>query len=223
MKPLSALLAIPLLATSGCGTVMLTPPPAPAPSMPPQGDLPPEPGPEKGGSRVLVMTDVPARVFLAEDGLVTTRDGATVFIEAGTLLCTSTPCSLTLPHGDYRIAFRGRRDSDRESTITVSVSRPTEVVNHTLGTNAVSVGRKVGLVFTMLGVVGLGVAAGITQGDRRSSTTVVKTIALGGTASAVFGGALFIASPTFRQEGSTTQWAPAPTGRTFATGLGLRF
>jgi hypothetical protein len=217
--------ALLVLATSGCA-VQLKPPPAPAAEMPAGATTKgAEAAAPVDASRVYVTTDVPARVLLASGGTVTTRRGGTVDVGAGTVLCEATPCVLTLPQGDYDIAFVGLADRDRESVIGVHVERPTEVINHTLGKHSASIAKPIGLAAFLVGAVALGVTLGLAEGSDAKATTALRTLGLASAATTAFGGALFFASPTYHQEGSTTQWSPVPgpVGRTVSAGVGLRF
>lgn len=214
-----------LVATAGCGTVQIKPPPAPPPQLPTGVELgknDPRPEPTDA-SRVYVTTDVPAHVLLASGGTVVTRNGESIYVPTGTVLCESTPCVLTVPFGDYELAFIGSDDRDRESVIAVHAEHTTEVVNHRLGRHKASVAKPIGLVAMAAGVVALGITLGITEGKPTESSTALRTIGLGSVASIAFGGALFFASPTYHQEGSTTQWTPPVAGRTYSTGVGVRF
>lgn len=174
-------------------------------------------------SRVYVVTDVPAHVLLASGGTVVTRNGESVYVPTGTVLCATTPCTVTVPFGDYELAFIGADDRDRESVIAVHAEHASEVVNHRLGRHQASVGKPIGLVAMTVGAVALLTTISLTKGNWNDASTAVRTVGLGSVASIAFGGALFFASPTYHQEGSTTQWTPAIAGRTVSTGLGLRF
>lgn len=217
-----------VVATTGCGTVQLKPPPPPPAQMP---ELPAAAAGESSSiraetadaSRVFVTTDVPAHVLLASGGTVVTRNGESVYIPTGTVLCATTPCAITVPFGDYELAFVGADDRDRESVISVHAEHATEVVNHRLGRHQASVAKPIGLVAMAVGAVALGITLGLTEGKATESSTALRTLGLGSIASIAFGGALFFASPTYHQEGATTQWTPAIAGRTVSTGLGLRF
>ncbi|MBX3229079.1 MAG: hypothetical protein KIT84_01975 [Labilithrix sp.] len=228
VRPLAiALLSAASLAGTGCGTVHLKPPPPPPQSMPAAEEaLVP---PANGGARVLVTTDVPARVLLASGGEVTTAQGETHYVEPGTVLCTSTPCSLGMPYGDYELVLEGigSRHQTRRSFVPVHVTHATEVVNHTLGQQSVSIGKPLGVTFMLLGAAALGIALGVTEGNMRRADTGMQTFAIAGATSIAFGSTLYFVSPFVHQEGSTTQWTPSPTpsprGPTVGGGLGVRF
>jgi hypothetical protein len=200
--------------TLGCAVTM-KPPPPPKASLPEIGDDPPEPEPvpPPSTSRVIIATDVPASVS---------------YVLAGTTLelplCEATPCSGTLPYGDYVLVFKGLRDSERQSRAAIRVMRPDEVVNHTLGQRPASGLAAVGVIVGLAGALTLALAFAVAAdgNDRGSkpdrSLAEVAGVGLGAT---LFGGTLFLAAPRYRQEGSTTHWAPIP--KDASIGAGFRF
>jgi hypothetical protein len=211
VRPFAAACFVTILGnTLGC-SVAVKPPPPPPMSMPDVGDEPPEPEPST--SRVVISTDVPASVS---------------YLPAGTTLelplCDATPCSATLPYGDYVLAFKGLRDSERQSRAPIRVMRPDEVVNHTLGKRPASPLAAVGVIIGLAGALTLALAFAVAAdgNDRGSkpdrSLAEVAGVGLGAT---LFGGTLFLAAPRYRQEGSTTHWAPIP--KDASIGAGFRF
>src|SRR5438045_3226945 len=114
-----------LIFTQACAPVRTVPPPAvPDQSLPPVAGPLPEPG--GGMARVVVSTDVPARVeritAMTEqlERHVGTRDVPSI-----SLLCEATPCAVTLPYGDYELVFTGFPDSSRTRSATLHVQTET--------------------------------------------------------------------------------------------------
>ncbi len=216
-----AVLLLAALSSTAC-TRTIPPPPAPAPAMP---ALEAQPGePESGMARVFFSTDVPARVTRVTTGSVS-RGWRTYGVKLDGLLCESTPCAVTLPYGDYEIAFEGVANDDRRGAAVVHVRRPTEVVNHHLGKKEASAAHSLGIGLAGLGVVLLGVLVGVAETTKPTpqARQVAQGLAAGGLGSLFLGGTLMMASPEIHQEGSTTQWAPGTAGRTIGTGVGVRF
>lgn len=142
----------------------------------------------------------------------------------GELLCESTPCVVALPYGDHVLAFQGlkSKDSSRDSTTVVRITRTTEVVNHTLGEHPISVGKALGLGIVVIGAIALGVALGMAENQQgQKADPTVRNVGLFGLGATLFGGTLFLASPRYYQDGATTQWAPA--AKAAQVGAGFRF
>lgn len=196
--------------TTGCAVAMKPPPPPPMST--PEVDDEAEP-PPPSSSRVLISTDVPARVSYLTPGTALELP-----------LCDATPCSAELPYGDYVLTFKGLKDSERQSYAAIRVVRPNEVVNHTLGKRPVSPLAAVGLIVGLAGALTLGLAFAIAAdgNDRgRKADRSLAEVAGVGLGATLFGGTLFFAAPRYRQEGSTTHWTPLP--KDASIGAGLRF
>jgi hypothetical protein len=208
---LAALLALPWL--GGCVSTL------PAPPAPPQA-LPDVAGASSvvttGETRVIIATDVPARVEQA----------------GGRTLCPRTPCAVSLPEGDYELRFRGIHDEGRASVSAVGVRGRALAVNHTLGQDRSSAGQIAGPVLMTVGGVLLVLASfvvvsavadsdrQIPQSETRKKGDTAEAMALLGLGSLVGGGIFWGATPEVRQPGSTTTWAPAlPTARGAAAGV----
>src|SRR3954453_22426106 len=110
----SAALGLIFLAMSGCYVRPFPPPVAPAPSMPVLVAPLPEVSP--GSARVVVATDVPARVI----GRRRSGGGWGAFSggqEAGTgqIVCARTPCVVITTYGELPFRFEGVDDGGRSS------------------------------------------------------------------------------------------------------------
>src|SRR5260370_16506950 len=150
-----------LLFTQACAPVRTVPPPTvPDQSLPPVAGPLPEPG--GGMARVVVSTDVPARVeritAMTEqlERHIGTRDVPSIV-----LLCEATPCAVTLPYGDYELVFTGIADPGRTSSATLHVRAETVVMKHTLGQVRHASGQAAGAVLVITGIILLGVAGGL--------------------------------------------------------------
>lgn len=212
-RPLAAASLVTLLVNATGCSVAMAPPPPPKASLPDLGE-PPPPEPVAGFSRVMISTDVPARVSYLSRG-----------VPLETPICEATPCVVTLPYGDYILAFQGLNDGGRRSRTGIRVGRSTEVVNHTLGKNGASPLAALGLVVTIFGGLALATAVGIAEGNsERGNKTdaTVGTIGVVGLGMTLFGGALFLGAPRYHQEGATTHWTPMPK-ETAVAGAGFRF
>lgn len=190
--------------------------------MPDIGDLPPPGG---GMARIIVSTDVPARVErIASHRAWTPEASAHVSPEVGEgLLCEETPCVVTLPYGDHELVFKGTRDSERVGSATLKVRSETIVINHTLGRVHHPGGQAVGWGITLVGAVCLGVALGMAETSEKNHTELsssVAPLAMAGLGTMLFGGVIGLASPTTRQDGASTMWVPKQTAGVAA---GFRF
>lgn len=173
----------------------------------------PPPEPANGVARVLISTDVPARVHR----LTTGPDGE--------LLCETTPCAVTLPYGDHRVTFVGTKDRARFSTATVRVKAPTEIVNHTLGrgdTNPVGALLGGGAVVGGTLVLTFALALALHARKHHESAEPARNLAIGGLGSILGGAILMGAFPSTEQPGSTTQWQPE-RGRTIGGSVAIAF
>lgn len=193
--------------------------PAPKPpdsSMPDVGTLPPV---ADGFSRVVIDTDVPARV----ERVMTSRHGR------DELVCVETPCVVTLPFGDYELAFKGLRDRERVSRTTMVVRRRTVVLNHTLGRVHRPPGQAIASGLAGLGalLVVLGASVVFSQADRTHPWNTAAGALFGSGAGAfALGGIIGAASRGSEQAGATTQWSSPPQlpPRPVAgAGVGVRF
>jgi hypothetical protein len=196
----------------------------PAPS-PPKEDMPvvdlPASKPPAGSARVLVSTDVPARVGLAaRHARAADMSGGTSHEIEGTS-CDATPCVLTLPYGEHVLRFEGTRGGGRTSTAEVAVRNDVVVVNHTLGKSELGSSFIYGLGMIGVGLVGLATTFGPLAPD--SSSTEVKTakILLFGSFTVAGGAAICLTTRT-EQEGATTQWVPKPSERPRELAVSIR-
>jgi hypothetical protein len=206
-----SLLAV--LSIGGCVSTL------PAPAAPPR-ELPDvdraTPSATAGRTRVIIATDVPARVEQA----------------GGPTLCPRTPCAVSLPEGDYELRFRGVYDEGRASVSSVGVRGRALAVNHTLGQDRASVGQiagpvlmTVGGVLLLLALIKQGATAddsdrGIPQSETREKEDTAGVMALIGLGCLVGGGIVMGTTPDVRQPGSTTTWTPAlPTARGASAGV----
>ncbi len=199
-------------------------PAAPEASMPDVGELAPSGG---GFARVVIGTDVPARLERITHRVVHGRlEEGSYSLSAGEgLLCVETPCTVTLPYGDYELVFRGTHDRERMSNATLSVRRETVVLNHTLGRVHRPAGQTVAYVLAGVGVAIVAAAVAVaeenTKQGRTSQDSTLPTVAATGLGMMVLGGFVGIASPGTTQEGSSTQWSPR--GPVAGASVGLRF
>ena len=86
----------------------------------------------RDGARIIIATDVPAKVERVNEH---PGGGAYGAPDPDDVLCAETPCIVTLPRGDYSLRFRGLTDDERTSTALLEVRNGTQVLNHTLGQN----------------------------------------------------------------------------------------
>lgn len=197
--------AVTAIAMNGCIVHTLPPPPAPAKDMP-VVNVPPTP-PRPGFSRVLIATDVPARVALTGEQ----PSGPTAGPRAGfeTTSCEDTPCVLTLPKGEHEFQFEGtRKHSNRRGTANVVVRNDTVVVNHALGKEETSSELVYGLA--CLGAAAAFLVTPLTPlGQEQSETGRTIDLVAGGVFTVVGAFLLGFSSKT-RQAGATTQWTPSP-------------
>jgi hypothetical protein len=197
-----------LVALGGCTVQTLPAPAAPAPSMPVLAAPLPEARP--GTARVIVATDVPARVI----GRRRKGDGSGGFggeeVWNEQVVCARTPCVVTVPYGEHAFRFEGVDDGGRSSSAKLTVDRDTIVVNHTLGQSRFDWARPVGLGLLTLGIASLLVVGGNFE-TGGLSPKVGNALVLGGLGGVVVGGLTLAASGSpSSQEGSTTQWTPSP-------------
>jgi hypothetical protein len=205
-----------LFAMGGCYVQSCPPPAAPARSMPALASPLPEVAPDK--TRVVISTDVPARVIVRRrkgDGSGDFYGGEEVWTEQ--VVCEQTPCAVTAPRGNHQLKFEGLDDGGRSSTAKVSFDGETVVVNHTLGQQRVDWARPVGLGLLGAGVASLIFVLSSSEGHSMSGE-VGNVFLLGGLGSVIVGGVVLSASgPPSTQDGSTTQWAPPPTAKVGAS------
>jgi hypothetical protein len=184
--------------------------------MPALGSPLPEVAP--GKARVVISTDVPARVIGRKrkgDGSGDFYGGEEVWTEQ--VVCEQTPCVVAVPRGNHQLKFEGLDDGGRSSMAKVSVEGETVVVNHTLGQQRVDWARPVGLGLLGAGVVSLVYALSSVESGHMSGE-VGNVLLLGGLGSVIVGGVvLSVSGPPSTQDGSTTQWAPAPTAKVGAS------
>jgi len=228
MRRLGCLAGLLLL---GC-TKQLPPPPAPVASVPPEfQDAPPGDG---GLARVILDTDVPATVE-RDAGSVEVyerrfnrrvypvRSWGSNHAVLGTqweLLCAATPCSFTLPYGEHRLRFRAKGDEGRHSETKIRVTRPTEVVQHTLGAERTSAGTLVGATMLAMSALALFAPYGFNMKIGKPTSHLVFASSVAG----AFGGvAVMSFFPNTRQDGATTQTSTAPVEARRAAGLSLGF
>jgi hypothetical protein len=187
----------------------------------------PEVSADAGLARVLVSSDVPARVEEVKHIQVAYRHGT-----SRELLCEETPCAFTLPYGDHEILLTAMGDPERSGSTVVHAREGTVVVNHTLGRRHVPNGQGAGVALIVLGAATAVVAAGFAESmSRKADTSAGDKQAVVGTFVAGLGaiglGCLFLAaSPTMEQPGSTTQWSPAsapPPAKRVGIGASLGF
>lgn len=122
------------------------------------------------------------------------------------LLCTS-PCSVDLPFGRYRLGFPMHGSSRRLERVTVEVGPHPFVHRRALGTlTPAGAGRPLGILGTVLGAIGMVVGAvflpvGVAVGDE--GMTIAGSVNLGGGALLLTLGILGIAlDPKIEQPGS---------------------
>jgi hypothetical protein len=193
----SLLFALPLV---GCTYQRLPPPEPPARDLPPQEEaLPTE---SSGLSRIIITTDVPARVERYTHGY-------RPFMRVP--LCSQTPCTVSLPYGEYELFFEGLTEKTRLSTAHVRIQRATTIVNHALGQTRHDPARGLGAFVVAGGIIALAAAAALAahankMGDPRPPE--VTQLVAGGVGAIVIGGIVIGVSPTKVQEGATTQWTP---------------
>jgi len=197
-------------ASVACTTTVLPPPEPPPRELPPQEE--PLPTESDGLSRVIITSNVPARVERVRHGKE--------------LLCAETPCTVTLPYGDYELVFTGRSDHQRTSTALVSVRRPSTVVNHALGQERGNPLRVVGALVFVTGLAMVVVAAAMAEDANEKNERTPKEaapVAMAGFGSVLFGGLIIGLTPTKIQEGSTTQWTPSPSFAGATVSAGMKF
>jgi hypothetical protein len=189
--------------------------------------LPPLDGPlpEAGGgmARVVISTDVPARVErIASVAERNSRRFDTSEFSSRAVLCDPTPCVVTLPYGDYELTFQGVSDPGREGTAKLHVRTDTVVLKHALGQRRFARGQATGYGIALVGTVLLAVAAAAaTRPDARSNSSTIEGLAIAGAGGLALGGVILVASPTTKQEGSTSQWNPFPAPPPPAVGMSL--
>jgi hypothetical protein len=176
-------------------------------------------------ARVVVSTDVPARVeritAMTEQ---LERHIGTKEVPSIALLCEATPCAVTLPYGDYELVFTGIADPGRTSSATLHVRAETVVLKHTLGQVRHARGQTAGYALVVTGIILLGVAGGLATSQTlpRASSSTVGGFALAGLGGLALGGVVLAASPTMRQEGATSEFAP-PRPVTVGMSIGAKF
>ena len=177
---------------------------------------------DSGLARVIITTDLPASVFTVST--VLTRRGPRT---ARTLVCSETPCVLTLPYGDHELELTALDVLERNSTVIAHVNASTVVLNHTLGRVHAPGGQAAGITLVVLGVLGLAVGLGAAASESKSSGTstdgtTAAAVGLVGFGVIALGAALAAANPTVEQPGTTREWSPAPA-RVAGGSFGLRF
>lgn len=201
------------LAGSGCAK-QLPPPAPPPPSLPSvveeNGSDSEFVGAAARTSEVTITTDVPALVersalyrgYLREAG---PPPYATMRGRQWTKICDSTPCTVRLDRGSYVLHFLGLSDSGRISTTTITVGKPREVINHTLGQERASVGTVVGAAMIVAGLACMIFPFGFDLDQRAPTPAAFVGVGVG----AAFGGMGVMAlDPMIKQHGATTQWSP---------------
>jgi hypothetical protein len=209
--------AVALSTLGGCVVHTLPPPPVPARDMP-VVSLPPTP-PYAGYTRVLIATDVPARVALwGQEGRPTgPTDGRRPIMDS--ISCDNTPCVLTLPQGEHQLHFEGTgKNSNRTSTAKVVVRDEIVVVNHALGKDEKSAERVYGIGLLSAGLISIGLSLipfpSYSSSEWRTTSFAIDCVAI------VSGVVLLGFSTETLQEGATIQWTlPAATER----GPGISF
>jgi hypothetical protein len=218
---LASLALIPF-AAAACAPTNVVPPPAPPQASYPSEITVPEVSAESGLARVVISTDVPARVERLEHIIVSYRSGT-----SRVLLCDPTPCAVTLPYGDHELVFTAKADAERTSSATIHAREQTVVVNHALGQLHHSSGEGTGVALLLTGLLIVGIAGGVAAAENKNggmstdAKQVVGVLALAGLGSLAVGGIVLAASPTTIQEGATRQWnVPAKAA---SASLGLKF
>jgi hypothetical protein len=177
-------------------------------------------------ARVLVSTDVPARVgrlqtLAASDG--TRRVSGTV----DDLLCERTPCAVVLPYGDHELSFQATDEPERTSSTIVHVHESAVVVNHSLGRRHASEGRGAGVALAVVGLLvtcgSLGVMSAAQKAGSAQDPSAPRAAIGVGLGLLVLGGLVSAAAPTTVQPGATTQWSPAQNGGSLGAALGATF
>jgi hypothetical protein len=129
------------------------------------------------------------------------------------LLCAETPCTVSLPHGEYELLFEGLRDRDRHGSALVRVEGTKTMVNHALGQNRTHPVRPFGVAGMVAGGILLATAAVLAMNASNRDVQVypeAKPMALIGLGSVLIGGIVVGITPATVQEGATTQWSPSP-------------
>jgi hypothetical protein len=194
------------LALSGCLVRTISPPAPPLKQMP-LVDVPASP--PAGSGRVVVSTDVPARVGTAHRQIRSATDmRSDTSLDGGGSSCDRTPCVLTLPYGETELRFEGTDHSDRTSTANVNVRSDLTVVNHTLGKSELGNSYLYGLGLIAVAVSGVLLTRELSDSDMSAE---VKTAELFFSGAFAVGGlaAIFLTTRT-EQQGATTQWMPNP-------------
>ena len=183
-------------------------PAIPPPTMPELDESVPDEPVAEGFGRLIISTDVPSSV------------SQKIYLAAPKVLCSRTPCVVTLPFGEHELVFHGTRNGGRVSTARVTVRAPTVVLNHTLGQDRPSAVGAIGAVVMVMGALVMGVGMGLAEGDvrQRGTDTTAGRMIVSGLAASAFGGVFFLAAPSITQPGSSREWTP---GRAQATGLSL--
>jgi hypothetical protein len=218
-------LAVILVITQACSPVQTLPPPAaPDRSLPRlEAPLPPAGG---GLARVIVSTDVPARVerVLAITEMPMRRYGTTDVPSLG-VLCESTPCVVTLPYGDYELNFTSLQDPARVSSTTLRVQGDPVVLKHALGQERHASGQAIGATLMVTGALLLGGMLALAARPHSSSSNdaALRGLGIAGATGIGIGGLVMMASPTVRQEGSTSQFSPEKAAPVIGMSLGTKF
>ncbi len=192
--------------------------------MPEIGELPAAGG---GLARIIIGTDVPARVErITHRSTHLKAEPHEPSLSGGeALLCTETPCVITLPYGDHELVFRGTSDAERVSHTTLVVRRDTVVLNHNLGRVHRPAGQSVAWALAVTGVaiasVALGLAEGQAKTGRDATDATIPALAGVGAGTILLGGVVGLASSGTTQAGSSTQWSPR--GPAAGASLTLRF
>ncbi len=203
---------------AACRPVTVFPPPeAPLATMPALAA--PMPETRAGMTRVVIATDVPARVerVIQHDGFTSDprlRDD---------VVCAKTPCVVMLSRGDYELMFKGLTDDGRSSKMTVGFHGDTEVLNHTLGEERADLEYTAGAVAFGTGtLLFLATVLAWSQDISQDHSSAFGTLEAFGLLGMVVGGSLMADSDTILQPGSTTQWSP-PRSPEVGASARLRF
>lgn len=185
-------------ALSSVACVRQLPPPPPPALHVPEGAVTEDTA--SGFSRLTISTDVPARVERIA-GVPSHRG------PMRELLCSETPCTVTLPYGDHELEFEGLKDGGRRSSTVVRLATPNEVLEHTLGTQRSSAGQVLGFMLITAGLATIITVGALASSDRRAGSPDDSALQIGagiGAGGLVLGGALMAASPGTRQDGATS-------------------
>jgi hypothetical protein len=203
-----------LLMLTGCMPQQLPPPAAPEPVIAEVAAVPTAPG--KGQATLdadepsTVMEDIGSTPF-------TDDDGNTLMSPIYKTVCAATPCVTNLDFGAHDLQFTSNVDALHSGTGTLTVGEQPIDYRFALGHNDPSPHFATGLTTTIAGAAlmfGGMFAYGITQqpgGFAPSSswgTAGIVSFAVGIAALAV--GVHLLADPGTMQNGTGTQWTPAP-------------